>query len=65
MLVHCCGVCEYLAFICGGLPWFCSLVMDSTCRAYRSAFLLQEYEFDLEVTPADAEGGEAEAMEEA
>jgi hypothetical protein len=32
---------------------------------YRSTFLLQEYEFDLEVTLADAEGGEAEAMEEA
>ena len=26
---------------------------------------LQEYEFDLEVTPADAEGDGAEAMEEA
>ena len=50
---------------CGWLPCFCSQVMVCSCSAYRSAFLLQEYEFDLEVTPADAEGGDAEAMEEA
>lgn len=45
----------------------CTLQVDLGMCALSSvpSGWLQEYEFDLEVTPADAEGNGAEAMEEA